>query len=368
LLDAAVRQGHEVVVAVPPALGGMVQEAGHRFRICGEPPEAEVAAIREQLPVVSAAEASRLGNRELFGRLSTAAMLPELERIAAEWRPDLILREPCEYASAVVAYRDGIPSAQVGISLAEVEAGSLRVAGPALRMYGEGLAAALLGTAYLSRFPASLDPSPFTTTLRYRPPSAGGPAPLPEWWKSSTAPLVYVTFGSVIGYLEDAPKRFRAALDAVAALDVRVLMTLGRKFDPVRLGDIPTNVHVEAWVPQHEVVGEAAAVVCHGGSGTVLGALAAGVPVVVVPVFGDQFSNGERVAGAGAGLVAEAAPQLTKAVTEVLRNPGYRAAAGRIANEMRGAPAVDDVLGEVLAPISQTAPTGEVDRPLGDYR
>jgi UDP:flavonoid glycosyltransferase YjiC (YdhE family) len=100
----------------------------------------------------------------------------------------------------------------------------------------------------------------------------------------------------------------------------------------------------------------------------VLGALAAGVPVVVVPVFGDQFPNGERVAGADAGLVVEAAPQLTTAVTEVLSNPGYRVAAGRIANEMRGAPAVDDVLGEVLAPISLTAPTGEVGPHPDDYR
>jgi MGT family glycosyltransferase len=159
---------------------------------------------------------------------------------------------------------------------------------------------------------------------------------------------VYVTFGTVIGYLQDAPDRFRAALDAVAALDVRVLMTVGRKLDRGLLGDIPANVHVEAWIPQRDVVGEAAAVVCHGGSGTVLGALAAGVPVVAVPVFGDQFSNGQRVAGAGAGLVVEAAPRLTRAVTEVLSNPGYRVAAARIATEMRRQPAVDDLLGGLL--------------------
>jgi UDP:flavonoid glycosyltransferase YjiC (YdhE family) len=230
-LDAAVRQGHEVLVAVPPALNDMVSASGHRSQVCGEPPETEVAAIREQLPVVAAAEASRLGNCELFGRLCTAAMLPGVERITAVWRPDLILRDPCEYASAVVAYRERIPSAQVAISLAEAEAGSLRMAEPALRPYAEGLAEALLGAPYLSRFPASLDPSPFSTTLRYRSPSPGDMAaasPLPDWWGGRAAPLVYVTFGTVIGYLQDAPDRFRAALDAVSALDVRVLMTVGR--------------------------------------------------------------------------------------------------------------------------------------------
>jgi UDP:flavonoid glycosyltransferase YjiC (YdhE family) len=145
-------------------------------------------------------------------------------------------------------------------------------------------------------------------------------------------------------------------------------MTVGRKFDPALLGDVPANVHVEAWIPQHEVVGEAAAVVCHGGSGTVLGALAAGVPLVVVPVFGDQFSNGERVAGAGAGLVVEAATQLTGAVTEVLGDPGYRVAAEGIAGEMTRQPTVDELLGRFLAPISPTAPTGEVGQPRADCR
>ena len=48
-----------------------------------------------------------------------------------------------------------------------------------------------------------------------------------------------------------------------------------------------------------------AVVVGHGGSGTTFGALAAGVPVVIVPLFADQFANAERVAEAGAALVVE---------------------------------------------------------------
>ena len=44
-----------------------------------------------------------LGNRELFGRMATLAMLAEMERAFADWRPDLVLREPSEYASAIVA-------------------------------------------------------------------------------------------------------------------------------------------------------------------------------------------------------------------------------------------------------------------------
>ncbi len=88
-------------------------------------------------------------------------------------------------------------------------------------------------------------------------------------------------------------------------LDVRVLLTVGRQFDSAALGPVPDNVHVETWVDQARVFDRAEVVVCHGGSGTVFGAVAAGVPLVVVPVFADQFENGHRVAGTGAGVVVE---------------------------------------------------------------
>ena len=76
----------------PPAVKDMVDDAAFRFEAGGEPSEAEVAVIRERLQVVSAAEASVLGNRELFGRLATRAMLPGMQRIFERWRPDVVLR------------------------------------------------------------------------------------------------------------------------------------------------------------------------------------------------------------------------------------------------------------------------------------
>lgn len=83
----------------------------------------------------------------------------------------------------------------------------------------------------------------------------------------------------------------------------RVLLTVGRRLDPVALGALPPNVHVEPWVEQSDALAAAALVVCHGGSGTVFGALGAGLPVVVVPSFIDQLTNGRRVAAAGAALL-----------------------------------------------------------------
>lgn len=78
-----------------------------------------------------------------------------------------------------------------------------------------------------------------------------------------------------------------------------MLLTVGRRFDPSALGAVPGNVHVEGWVEQADALGAATLVVCHGGLGTVYAALAAAVPVVVVPAFADQFLNGRRIAAAG---------------------------------------------------------------------
>ena len=355
-LDQARRGGGETVVVGPPALADMVGAAGHAFLPGGEPPEEQVRPIREQLPVLPADEALVLGSRELFGRLAATAMLAATERAVRDWRPDLILRDPCEYASAVVAARLGIPAAQVAIGLAEGEWDSISAAAPALEAHRAGLCDKLRQAPYLSRFPATLDPSPFPGTWRYREPAAAPRGALPAWWPGTDAPLVYVSFGTVLGYMSFAGEVYRAVLDAVAGLDARVLLTTGRGFETSRLRDVPGNVHAEAWVDQSDVLGEAGLVVCHGGSGTSYGALAAGVPLVVVPVFADQFANAAAVTRTGAGMQVrvpragrrtisrEDAPRIRAAIETVLADGSCRRAARAVAAEMAAAPPVGTLL------------------------
>ncbi|HLI25397.1 MAG TPA: glycosyltransferase [Acidimicrobiales bacterium] len=316
--------------------------------------------------MVGATEASVLGNRELFGRLATRAMLPGMQQIFKGWRPDLVIREPCEYASAVVAHRTRTPVAQVAISFADLEARSIEVAGPALEQHQSGLVDVLMTTPYVTRFPESLDPSPFAVTLRVREATPTAPDPLPRWWGDQDGPLVYVTFGTVLGHVADAVQVYRAAPGAVEHLDARVLLTVGRKFDASTLGRLPGHVRVEAWVDHYRVLGHADLVVTHCGSGTALGALAAGVPIVAVPLFADQFENSRRIAAAGAALIAEAgrdqegrtrglmsdrdAPGVTAAIETVLGDPTYKRSAGLIAGEMAAMPAADAVLGRLPSP------------------
>jgi len=94
--------------------------------------------------------------------------------------------------------------------------------------------------------------------------------------------------------------------------------------------------------------------------------------VVVVPVFADQFVNGVRIAGTGAGLVVEAdppstggprrviaqqdAPRVTEGIETVLADPSYRRQARHIAEEVAAAPTVDAVLDTLLP----TEPPGAI--------
>jgi MGT family glycosyltransferase len=173
---------------------------------------------------------------------------------------------------------------------------------------------------------------------------------------------VYVTFCSVAGGLPNALAVYRAALDALAGLPARVLLTIGDALDVGALGPVPENTHIEAWVPQADVLADATLVVAHGGSGTTFGTLAAGVPLVIVPLFADQLVNAERAAAAGAALVVEPdretergmgtlgpqhAPRLRAAIEIVLADPSYARAAGRIADEMARLPSIDDLLAEL---------------------
>ncbi len=103
-------------------------------------------------------------------------------------------------------------------------------------------------------------------------------------------------------------------------------------------------------MPQADALAAASAALCHGGSGSTLGALAAGVPLVVAPLFADQPFNARRVQAVGAGLTVPAptADAIRGALEAVLADDGHAAAARAVAAELRAQPPVDEVL-EVLA-------------------
>ncbi|MGW2086723.1 glycosyltransferase [Streptomyces sp. NPDC001880] len=347
-IDACTARGDDVLVVAPPALEALLASRKQPYRISGELPQEELARVMERGLALSPEDAVAMTVREVFGRLCTAAMLPALEEACRDWRPDLVLHETFEFASVVAAERHGVPHARVAVSAARFTGATDHLLGPVLDPYGPGIAERLLAAPYLTRLPASLDPSPYAATRRYH--ENLRQEALPDWWDGAEEPLVHVTLGTEAGVLPTATGLYRAVVEAVSVLPVRVLLTTGHHIDAADLGPLPPHVHAEPWVPQADVLRSASLVVCHGGSGTVYGALAAGVPVVCVPLFADQPENARLAteAGAGAAVAPTGGPaneppvlspddvrSIRAAAERVLEEPAYRVRAQSLADEVR---------------------------------
>lgn len=162
-------------------------------------------------------------------------------------------------------------------------------------------------------------------------PDWAGPDDGPAAWRpDGDAPLVLAAGSSVFQRQTDVLRRAAAAL---GQLPVRGVVTTGRAVEP---RDIPApgNVRVVRAAPHRAVLAEAAAAVTHAGHGSLLKALAAGVPLVCVPMGRDQRDNTVRALrlGVGVRVSRSASPEvLADAVRRVLDEPGYGEAARRFA-------------------------------------
>ena len=90
-----------------------------------------------------------------------------------------------------------------------------------------------------------------------------------------------------------------------------------------------------------------AAVVAHAGSGSVIGSLAHGLPLVLVPQGADQFDNAARCAAAGAAVVVRpeelTAEAVRLALRRILDEPSFAEAARAVQAEIAAMPTAEDV-------------------------
>ena len=301
--------------------------------------------------------------QEVFAGLNARAALPSVQRVLADYRPDVVLRDPTEYAGLLAAEQLRVPHGRIAVMAAAMEAWSVPVVAGVLDRHRERLGLPrdpsgrrITESPYLTVIPEAMeDPDDLgpPQAMRFREPDLR-PWSLPSWWGGDERPLVYVSYGSVTPQLSHFAAQFRATVAALDQLPARVLFTVGNDVELDALGPVPPNVHVERWIPQAAVMPHAAAMVCHGGAGSTRMALAAGVPLVVVPGFADQLRNAERVDALGAGIAlgADSVAGLGGAVRRLLDDPSYGAAARRVAAEVAGLPTVDEApaaVGELLS-------------------
>ncbi len=198
--------------------------------------------------------------------------------------------------------------------------------------------------------------SDWPANVRMVGPGTWGPqGEAPPWLASETRPVVLVTASTE---LQADAKLIATALEALEGEPFAVVATTSAH-DPGRFAP-PENARVERFLPHDPLIARAACVISHGGQGTTQKALAAGVPVCVVPFCRDQFEVARRVevAGAGVRLVPRrlTPERLRRGVREAItKRPGAERIARSFA-QAGGAAAAADAVEELLVP-------GAADRP-----
>jgi MGT family glycosyltransferase len=210
----------------------------------------------------------------------------------------------------------------------------------------------LLATARAFDFPCRDLPE----RVRYVGPQLADPNWARKWtspWPAADRrPLVAVSFSTTF---QDHAAVLQKVIDALAALPVRVLVTLGGAIKPGELKP-EDNCRVVESAPHSEVMREAALVVTHGGHGTVMRALASRAAMLVIPHGRDQNDNAVRVTerGAGLSLMPHASVEAIRAACERLLNvPSFRKAAKELGDKVAAEAENSTVVPELEAAASR---------------
>jgi UDP:flavonoid glycosyltransferase YjiC (YdhE family) len=352
---AAAAAGHEVAFGCGPSRIAMVGVANFVAYAMGE--DSGSPPARRPLRAVDGEREVR-EFRDRFARRAARSRVPLVMALCAEWRPDVLVCDETDFGAMVAGERLGLPFATVlvlaagsfvrteviGNALAELRAEHDLRSDPDLDMLSRYLV--------LSPFPPSFrDPAyPLPATAHcFRPVMLASeedalmagrsitPNSQPTW--SSVLPraaTIYLTLGTVFNL--ESGDLFARVLAALRELPANLVATVGGDIDPAEFGPQPAHVFVEQYIPQSLVLPHCDVVVSHAGSGSVLGALAHGVPSVLIPLGADQPQNANRCEQLGVALVLDAlevTPSgVQNAVSSVLDDPAYRGNAQQLRGEI----------------------------------
>lgn len=363
-----IERGHHVTVLADVSMAAEARRTGASYLPWTVAPAGELRDWQQQSP-------ARLA-RDMVEHMITGPAPDQARDVAGaleETRPKLVLSSFFAFGSMIAAEAQrvpfdvllpniyplpakGLPPTGAGLAPAHGPLGRLRdrsVKTITARMFDRYALAPINSLRADSRL------DPITTTwdqirhanrqLILTSPAFDFPAELPEnarymgpvlddpvWasdavWTEPTGegPIVLVamssTFQNQIGCLQ-------RILDALGTLPVRGVVTTGPAIQTETLR-APSNVSVIASAPHRKVMRQASLVITHGGHGTVIKSLAAGLPLVILHHGRDQSDNAIRVTARGAGIaVPRRAPagKIAFAVTKILGSPSYKAAAEKL--------------------------------------
>jgi UDP:flavonoid glycosyltransferase YjiC (YdhE family) len=354
LVDAIVRSGLPAVtvgndVDSVELVRGYALAAGHDVTV----PTPRAVAVAGAVPHVPRAV------RML--EVNAKAMVDDLVTVAREWRPDLIVFDPTAWAGPLAAAVIGVPAVRHLYGLDLMGRMSSTISGllaPMADRWGLGHVD-VLGEATIDPLPPGLrlpGPEP-ALPVRYVPSNGGGRVPPVP--RGTDRPRICVSWGHTMARLGADRVLAGPVAAAMADLDADVVVAVSSAQRPL-LGEVPPGVRVVVDQPLHTALVDCDLVVAHGGAGTVLTALSAGVPLLLVPQLPDHAAHARQVAAAGAGVVLGRADatraRLSTEASRMLSRREYRAAAGELGRQMAGMPPPAALVPELVALAAAKAP------------
>lgn len=353
-------QDHDVAFATAGTHEPRVRAAGFELLAAGLDP-AEIqrrhAPYRAQLQTMPIAERRPFSYTSMFALVDAPSKIVDLHEAAERWRPDLIVHDAGDLSAPAVGESLDIRTVNHGFGQVIPPACLERAAGEMADLWDAlgvdpGPYCGMYRGGYIDIWPPSLGgpPTPAGTAVHRERPASTPPAGGDGWRPSQPdRPTIYLTLGTV---LSNAPL-VRLVLDALADVDCNVLATVGRHIDPAELAPWPANATVEQFVPQAEVLPHCTLVIAHGGSGSTLGALAHGLPLLFLPHAADQFDNSAACQAAGVGLTVMPgvvdAPTVREATENLLADERFRTRAQAVAAEIAAMQSPDELAAHLAA-------------------
>ena len=365
LVAELVGRGHEVVVLSDDTVEAEATAAGATFVPWQRAPHARArdtdrALIRDWEVRNPLAQVRQIGHLLFFGPASLHAA--DLADAIEEHRPDVLIVDALLTGASAGAEAPGLPTAAVAPNVNMLRTPGvppMGIGAAAARRSrrtdpGPGAAPAQRGAdghGHAQRNPQR--PRPRTGPLARAERPAGGSGRAPDqrgvrlraddartptsstavspsrpasgsqsWappWPDDGRPAVLLSLSTTYMQQEDLLQRL---VDGLGQVDCHALVTTGPGLRSRSVERVPPNVHVVESAPHGAVLPHVDLVITHGGHGTVIRALTAGIPVMVVPISRDQPDNAVRVVHHGVGIKVskKASPErFARAVRNVAR-------------------------------------------------
>jgi hypothetical protein len=380
LARVARRHGHQVAVATAGSMAGEL--ARHDVPLLALPRVPGQDELRTEpgwahrfgLPERAVEPGRRTMTGSVWRRITRAYAGPvagwfaaDLLPVARQWRPDVIVREPAEFAGYLVAERLGVPHVTLDISPFAASDLPMVVDVLTVQRSAMGLPAVAdpwhphrhlrAGLVPESWYPEALR---LPTGRYYRAPGPDdadpdGSDPDPRRWygdQPADRPLVLVSLGTLILGMPGIADVLPIVVAALARLPVTAVVSLGGRPELAgTLGPVPDNVRLAPLVPQRRLLATCDLFVTHAGFNSVSEAVAAGTPMVALPAMADQPANADRIAELGLGVRLDldrlTVPEVEASCRRVLTEPAFRRRARAMRRELLGAPGFDRLIDDL---------------------